>query len=49
MAAASVELDRLPVESNLIYSFRFSFTVICHDGAKAQDVSHTELMYRAVR
>ena len=49
MAAASVELDRLPVESNLIYSFMFSFTVICHDGAKGQDVSHTEVMHRAMR
>jgi hypothetical protein len=48
LAAASVDLNRLPVEPNLIHSFRFILGMNWHDGAKTQHLPSTEVAYEAV-
>lgn len=48
LAAASVDLNRLPVEPNLIHRFRFILGMNWHNGAKAQHLPSTEVAYEAV-
>jgi hypothetical protein len=48
LAAASVDINRLPVNPNLIHRFRFILGMNWHNGAKAQHLPSTEIAYEAV-